>query len=118
MSKANVLLSYYGATLLFLLLDVLFNISIRIAPIVPMEGCLQQTLLTSLALGLHIVVDDARFKEPGLCPRFVADDAIQCSCVFIHSLSDKIGMGFASWAEVRSAEAESLSVACFFNLLP
>ena len=31
MSKASVLIFYYGATLLFLLLDVLFNISIRIA---------------------------------------------------------------------------------------
>lgn len=31
MSQINILLSYYGATLLFLLLDVIFGISIRIA---------------------------------------------------------------------------------------
>ena len=31
MSKTSVLISYYGATLLFLLLDVLFSFSIRIA---------------------------------------------------------------------------------------
>jgi len=31
MSQINVLLTYYGATLLFLMLDVIFGISIRIA---------------------------------------------------------------------------------------
>lgn len=31
MSQANILLSYYGATILFLLLDVVFALSIRVA---------------------------------------------------------------------------------------